>query len=207
MDTAAAELDRGDACAAAGPEHEERLASAQLGPILQRVNRSCIGEEQRGRILQRQLRRRRQASGGGQHDVLRHSAVGLDAKYALADLNVLHTGADGVDAPCNVAPRRERPLGFQLIQILDDEYIGIVDGAYLDAHANLPGCRVRCGYVMEREGLWTARGGAQDSFHLRPLNVTRGRWKLIIDNISIIRLEGAPTGRAYQGDLWDHSLG
>ena len=52
--------------------------------------------------------------------------------------------ADLIDHAGNLCARRERPLGLDLIEIANDQRIGIVDAASMDADANLiwPAIRV-----------------------------------------------------------------
>ena len=52
-----AELDRGDADAARGAQHGQRLAGLEVGAVLQRVERRAVGHAHAGRAVEIRARR------------------------------------------------------------------------------------------------------------------------------------------------------
>src|SRR6185312_1070881 len=67
----------------------------------------------------------------------------------------------------DLAARRERPLGLQLIFVLDDQHVRKVDRAGPNAHQQLAGPRVWLRYILDPKALRTAGLKREKRFHCR----------------------------------------
>ena len=88
-----AALDRGQADAAAGAVHQQRLAGMQVGPPAQRAVGRAVGDgETGGGDVVHVVRQRHHVVGAG-HRLLGEGAVTDHGQHALARLEAAHAGA------------------------------------------------------------------------------------------------------------------
>ena len=107
-----ADLDRGDADAAGGAEDGQRLALLQPGALLQRMQRSAIGDEQTGRLLRCEPVRNFDELLDGNRDFLARRAKPARPRNLVADLETGDAGPSALIVPENSPPGENGGGGF-----------------------------------------------------------------------------------------------
>src|SRR5690606_14771296 len=102
---------------------------------------------------------------GLRFDLLGHAAPAERADDALTHFHIGHARTDAFDHARDLAARRERPLGFELVFVFDDERVGEVHARrfHRDYHFALARDRIRRIGIFE--SLWRADFGAEQRFH------------------------------------------
>ena len=136
---------------AARPTPPAAPSTSRVSPALswprssKRVDRRGIGEDQGRAFLEAALGRQRERGRRGDDDLLGEPAMAEHGDQPVADGPAVDALAHRLDLAGDLAAGRERPRRLELIFVLDDQHVGIVDGAGAD-----PGPATRPGPATDR---------------------------------------------------------
>ena len=162
-----ADLDRGEAGAAGGAEHDQRFAGFEVGAFLQRVERGAVSDGQTGGAVEIE-------PVGHFHQLLRRDGDGF-ARRAPADIahdavarrDAGDAGADAFDHAGKLRRRRERKRRLVLIFAGDDQRIEEIQRRRFHPHHRFAGAGMRLLDVGELKFIGGAEMAAEDGLHAR----------------------------------------
>ena len=127
-----AEFDRRDADAAGRAQHQQGLALLEFRAVLQRVMRGAVGHEEGARPRRRAWRPESSPTRvASTATFVAMPPQPIEASMRSPTLRLVTPCPTADNDAGDLAARRERPARLELIQVLDDERVGIVDAAGL----------------------------------------------------------------------------
>src|SRR4029077_15273179 len=163
-----AQFHRGEADAARGAEHEQRLAGLELRSILERVLRGAIGQKQRGRFVEGHRIGNLPAVSRGTDHFLSHAALYRTHEHAIPESQALDARAERIEDAGDLAAGRERSRWLDLIEILKYKQNRTIYAASAHRAPDLAGTCHRLGNLVEFQSLGTAGPAAQQRPHAQP---------------------------------------
>jgi len=165
-----ADLDGGEADAAAGAMHQQRLPGLQPGAVDQRVMGGAVGGAERGALGKAEAGRQRHRLLGRDHDLLGIAALAQRHHHLVAGgERAVGAVADLADRARRLEAGNEGQRRLVLVEAGDHQQIREVDAGGVDGDAKLPRAQRRGRHLLEREVLGRAELSAQDSLgHAQP---------------------------------------
>ena len=129
------------------------------------MDRRGVGEDQGGAFLEAALRGQRDRHSGGNQHLFGQPAMAEHRDQPVAHRPTGNALAHRLDDAGNFSARRERTRRLELIFVLDDQNVGIIDGAGLHAHEQLAGGGNGIREVGQLQRLRTAGRGGEQGLH------------------------------------------
>ena len=163
-----AELAGGQAGAAGGAEHRQRLARLRAGAIFQRMQRGAVDDDDAGGAIKVEIVGNLHDRRGRQRDLFASAVVAAGCHHAVADLQIGDAFADALDHAGDFGGRRERERRLDLILALDHQEVEEIQRRRLDGDHRLAGIGHRIGDIGQHEIVGTAILRAENGFHRTP---------------------------------------
>ena len=132
-----AQFDGGQSDAAGSAKNDKVFTWLQLGPVLQRVVRRTVGQDQRRAGGKVHVIGHGDALGRVGEHLFGHASPATGGNHPITDLWPLHTCTDSLDHAGNFRARGKGQGRLELVFVFNDENVGKIDAAGLDRDDNL----------------------------------------------------------------------
>ena len=124
-----------------GTENQQGFAFLEPASVPKGMDHRCVGDQQGRAFDEAKLFGQGESMGGRHCHLFGEAAVAVISDQPVTDLPALDPFADRLDLASHLTARRERPRRPELVFVLDDQHVGIVDGAGADPDQQLAWAR------------------------------------------------------------------